>query len=108
MRFVVVASWACVAFIAYARVSLIDARPTLTKPGGFAHVAAFALWARWCAWLIQKADFCFRDCSWKRHSARTRSLRTSDRHGELVDALQKRLVVRSVSSPSLISASPNG
>jgi VanZ family protein len=89
-RLFVIAAWSCLAFITYATLSPLPARPTVLSSAGLEHFLAFA---------VLGALFC---CAYPRHSVfvfaivlgsaillELAQLLTPDRHGELIDALQK-------------------
>jgi VanZ family protein len=89
-RLIAAAAWALLAFIAYATVSPIQARPTLPTSASIEHFAAFGLLG---------ALFCL---AYPRHTIRVGlivlgsavllealQLLTPDRHGRIQDALEK-------------------
>ena len=89
-RLIAVVAWALLAFIAYATVSPIQARPTLPTSSSIEHFAAFA---------VLGALFCL---AYPRHTIRVGlivlgsavlleelQLLTPDRHGRIQDALEK-------------------
>lgn len=89
-RLVAIAAWACLAFIAYATLSPIDARPTLATSAGFEHVAAFALLGvLFCLAYPRQQIFVFSIVLGSAILLELAQLWTPDRHGELVDAMQK-------------------
>ena len=88
-RLVAIAAWACLAFIAYATLSPIEARPTLTS-AGLEHFAAFALLgALFCLGYPKHRIFVFAIVFGSAILLELAQLMTPDRHGELIDALQK-------------------
>ena len=89
-RFLVIAAWGCLAFIAFATLAPIGERPTVVSSASLEHYAAFA---------VLGALF---SLAYPRHTAfivsivlgsavllELAQLLTPDRHGQLVDALQK-------------------
>ena len=89
-RLVVIAAWTCLAFIAYATLSPIDARPALSSSAALEHFAAFALLgALFCLAYPKYRIFVFAMVLGSAILLELAQLMTPDRHGELVDALQK-------------------
>jgi VanZ family protein len=89
-RLIAVVAWALLAFIAYATVSPIQARPALPTSSSIEHIAAFA---------VLGVLFCL---AYPRHTVRVGlivlgsailleafQLLTPDRHGRIQDALEK-------------------
>jgi VanZ family protein len=89
-KLISVAAWALLAFIAYATISPIQARPTLPAPTSFEHLTAFA---------VLGLLFCL---AYPRHIAlvclivlggavllEIMQLLTHDRHGRIQDAIEK-------------------
>lgn len=89
-RLLVIAAWGCLAFIAYATLSPLAARPTVVSSAGLEHFAAFAvLGALFCFAYPRHWVFVFTIVLGSAILLELAQLLTPDRHGELVDALQK-------------------
>jgi VanZ family protein len=89
-KFITIAAWLVLCFIAYATLSPIQARPTLPTPPSFEHIAAFA---------VLGVLFCL---AYPRHIILVclivlggavvlefSQLLTPDRHGRVSDAIEK-------------------
>ena len=89
-RLLTLAAWGCMAFIAYATLSPIAARPTLVSSAGLEHFAAFAvLGALFCLAYPRHWFFVVAIVIGSAIGLELAQLLTPDRHGELIDALQK-------------------
>jgi VanZ family protein len=89
-KLIAVAAWACLAFIAYATLSPLAARPTVVSSAGLEHFAAFAILSTlFCLAYPRHWNFVFAIVLGSAVLLELAQLLTPDRHGELVDALQK-------------------
>jgi VanZ family protein len=87
---ITVAAWMCLAFIAYATLSPIGARPTLVSYPSLEHLAAFAvLGALFCLAYPNQIFFVFAIVLGSAVLLELAQLLTPDRHGTVIDALQK-------------------
>jgi VanZ family protein len=88
-RFSIILGWAALAFIAYATLSPIDARPVLAGPQ-FEHFAAFALMGLAFGLAYPKRGFfVVAIVVGSAFTLEALQLLTPDRHGRLLDALVK-------------------
>jgi VanZ family protein len=89
-RLFLIAAWTCLTFIAYATLSPLAARPTVVPSAGLEHFAAFAvLGALFCLAYPRHWVFVLAIVPGSAVVLELAQLLTPDRHGELVDALQK-------------------
>jgi VanZ family protein len=89
-RFLVFAPWGCLAFIAFATLSPIGARPTVVSSASLEHFAAFAvLGALFSLAYPRHGAFIFAIVLGSAVLLELAQLLTPDRHGQFVDALQK-------------------
>jgi VanZ family protein len=89
-RLVVIAAWVCIIFIAYSTLSPIEARPILAASAGLERGAAFALMgALFCLAYPRHWIFVFAIVLGSAALLEFAQLLTPDRHGQLLDALQK-------------------
>lgn len=87
---VTIVAWMCLAYIAYATLSPLAARPTLMASSGLEHVAAFALLGG--LFYLAYPKHLFFGLAIVLGSAvvlEFAQLLTPDRHGTVIDALQK-------------------
>lgn len=89
-RVLVVAAWGCLAFITFATLSPIGARPTVVSSASLEHYAAFALLgAVFSLAYPRQTAFIVAIVLGSAVLLELAQLLTPDRHGQLVDALQK-------------------
>lgn len=89
-KFLVVAAWGCLAFITFATLSPIGERPTVVSSASLEHYVAFAvLGALFCLAYPKHTAFIFAIVLGSAVLLELAQLLTPDRHGQLVDALQK-------------------
>jgi hypothetical protein len=89
-RLVVIAAWVCMTFIAYSTLSPIEARPVLASSPGLERVTAFALMgALFCLAYPRQWIFVLAIVLGSAALLELAQLLTPDRHGQLLDALQK-------------------
>ena len=87
---ITLAAWMCLAFIAYATLSPIAARPTLVSSAALEHVAAFAVFgALFCLAYPNRIFFVLAIVLGSAVLLEFAQLLTPDRHGTVIDALQK-------------------
>ncbi len=87
---VTIAAWTCLAFIAYATLSPLGARPTLVASSSVEHVAAFALLGGLFYLAYPKRlVFVLTIVLGSAVLLELAQLLTPDRHGTAIDALQK-------------------
>jgi VanZ family protein len=89
-KFWVVAAWGCLAFIIYATLSPIGERPTVASSAALERFVAFAvLGVLFCLAYPRHRVFTFAIVLGSAVLLELAQLLTPDRHGELVDAVQK-------------------
>jgi VanZ family protein len=89
-KFVAVAAWALLAFIAYATLSPIRARPTLPTPASLEHFAAFAaLGGLFCVAYPKRTGLVCILVFGSAALLEIAQLLTPDRHARVADAMQK-------------------
>jgi len=87
---ITIAAWMCLAFIAYATLSPIAARPTLVSAPSLEHLAAFAvLGALFYLAYPNRIFFVLAIVLGSAVLLEAAQLLTPDRHGTAIDALQK-------------------
>jgi uncharacterized membrane protein YwaF len=89
-KLIALAAWMLLAFIAYATVSPIQYRPTLTTSTSFEHLAAFAvLGALFCVAYPRQIVFVCLIVLGSAVLLEFAQLLTPDRHGRVQDAIEK-------------------
>ena len=89
-KLLAIAAWGCLAFIAYATLSPIAARPTVVSSAGLEHFAAFAVMgALFCLAYPAHGVLVFALVLGSAILLELAQLLTPDRHGNLIDAVQK-------------------
>jgi hypothetical protein len=89
-KLIAVVAWGVLAFIVYATVSPIRARPTLIAPATFEHIAAFTiLGVLFCLAYPKRIGLICLIVLGTAVTLEAAQLLTDDRHGRIVDVLEK-------------------